>query len=67
MWSECFLQEAHLIPARLPVGAAHLREIGEDADGLMLALVNQELDLRFEGLDVLVRHFANDLESQYSA
>src|ERR1017187_6477793 len=61
------LQKPHLLPTRSPDGAVHLRKVGENADGLVLALDNQDFELRLKRLDVLDRQLADNLEPQYSS
>ncbi len=61
------LEEAHLVPARRQFGAMHGGEVGENADGLVLALGEQVSDLRLEAFNVFGGHFAGDLEADDAA
>src|SRR5580692_8034881 len=46
-----FLQKAHFIPAGFPIRAFHLGEVGEDADGALFPLGNDEFNLRLKCFD----------------
>jgi hypothetical protein len=50
-----------------PTTALHLGEVGEDADGLMLAFADHNVQLRLEAFDVVGRHFAHNFKAQYPA
>ncbi len=49
------LEKPQIIPACLPFGSAHFRQIDEDADRVLFVLRNEELKLRFECLEFLVQ------------
>ena len=58
------MQEAQFFPTSSEVDAVHLRHVGEDPQRSLLALLDREFQLRFEGLDLFGGHFAGNFESK---
>jgi hypothetical protein len=51
----CALEKPQIIPACLPFGSLHFRQVHKDADRVLFVLDNEELKLRLECLEFLVQ------------
>jgi hypothetical protein len=49
------LEKPQIIPACLPFGSVHFRQVHQDADRVLFVLGNEELKLRLECFEFLVQ------------